>query len=246
MVTLAHMVTDDASSPRVTDPPRATDHASKPNPLWEASASAESATTAVDRLTFFSDAVVAIAMTLLAIDLAVPETSTRADLAAFIQTHAGGYLAFLISFLVIASVWRNHHRVFRYITDAPPVLVGVTLVWLFTIVLVPFATRLLYAGDSTSTSSDFPFRFGFYALVLVVSSSAFLCSEVIVQRAGIVAEEAPADLFEGGAARSGVIIVTFLLSIPLCFLVGKYAFILWAALPVTSRVASAIQRRRRR
>ncbi|MEO8829683.1 TMEM175 family protein [Lapillicoccus sp.] len=214
--------------------------------LWEASASADYAKIAVDRLTFFSDAVVAIAMTLLAIDLAVPETSTRPDFVAFVQGHLGSYLAFLISFVVIASVWRNHHRVFRYITDAPPALVGVTLLWLFTIVLVPFATRLLYAGDSTSASSDFPFRFGIYALVMVASSSAFVCSEVIVQRAGIVAEEAPTDLFDSGMTRSAVLITTFLLSIPLCFLVGVYAFILWGALPITTRVGIAIQHRRRR
>jgi uncharacterized membrane protein len=69
---------------------------------------------AVDRLIFFSDAVVAIAITLLAIDLPVPTGDTVSEFWSSVRHNAGHYAAFLISFLVIAAAWSHHHDIFRY------------------------------------------------------------------------------------------------------------------------------------
>jgi Endosomal/lysosomal potassium channel TMEM175 len=77
---------------------------------------------AAERLMFFSDAVIAIALTLLALDLPVPGGIENATVSipAMVndaRQHLDDYLAFLISFLVIAAHWRLHHRVF--VTSAP-------------------------------------------------------------------------------------------------------------------------------
>ena len=69
---------------------------------------------ATERLIFFSDAVVAIAITLLAIDLPVPEEPNAAAFWASARHSTGHYVAFLISFFVIAAAWSNHHDAFRY------------------------------------------------------------------------------------------------------------------------------------
>jgi hypothetical protein len=58
---------------------------------------------AMERLTFFSDAVVAIAITLLALDLPVPEGDTFSVFWSSVHRNAGHYAAFLISFFVIAG-----------------------------------------------------------------------------------------------------------------------------------------------
>jgi hypothetical protein len=63
---------------------------------------------------FFSDAVVAIAITLLAIELPVPEGDSTASLLDSLGANSIAYLTFLISFLVIGAHWRSHHQVFRY------------------------------------------------------------------------------------------------------------------------------------
>ena len=68
---------------------------------------------AAERLTFFSDAVVAIAMTLLAIDLPVPEGGTVTAFWDSVRHDDGHYLAFLVSFVVglcwlaasVTSLW---------------------------------------------------------------------------------------------------------------------------------------------
>ena len=71
-----------------------------------------------ERLIFFSDAVAAIAMTLLAFTLKVPPgTSDHAILQSMFQsTYRLSYLEFLISFVVIGNHWRSHHRLFRYVS----------------------------------------------------------------------------------------------------------------------------------
>jgi len=70
---------------------------------------------AADRLTLFSDAVVAIAITLLAIDLPLPEGDTVSGFWLSARHDSGHYAAFLISFFAIAAAWRDHHDIFRYV-----------------------------------------------------------------------------------------------------------------------------------
>ena len=70
---------------------------------------------AAERLTFFSDAVVAIAITLLAIDLPVPEGGSLSLFWTSVRHDDGHYLAFLLSFVAIAAAWFDHHDLFRYV-----------------------------------------------------------------------------------------------------------------------------------
>lgn len=69
---------------------------------------------AMDRLVFFSDAVFAIAMTLLIVELHVPEVA-GADLGPALLALVPGYLTFMLSFVVVGMVWMSHHRKFRVI-----------------------------------------------------------------------------------------------------------------------------------
>ncbi|MEC3979770.1 TMEM175 family protein [Amycolatopsis sp. H20-H5] len=72
---------------------------------------------AAERLTFFGDAVIAIALTLLALELPLPEGATNGELLHSALEHRWEYIAFLVSFLVIGAHWSGHHRVFRYVTS---------------------------------------------------------------------------------------------------------------------------------
>jgi uncharacterized membrane protein len=100
----------------------------------------------LERLVFFSDAVVAIAITLLALELKVEpagEHLTFTDLA-----HAWHkFAAFFLSFFIIAVFWVNHHRFFVYIKNIDSRLMVFNMCWLLFIVLLPFSASL--------TSADF-------------------------------------------------------------------------------------------
>jgi uncharacterized membrane protein len=101
---------------------------------------------ALERLLFFSDAVMAIAITLLAIDLRLPEeehlTSNR-DLLMQLVGLLPHIIAFVVSFTVIGIYWLAHHRMFRYIDGFDNTLLVLNLVFLFCVALLPFLTALV-------------------------------------------------------------------------------------------------------
>ncbi len=107
-------------------------------------------------------------MTLLALGLPVPEAGTNNEVLASVGHNAGEYIAFLISFAVIGRYWVRHLRLFRYVREDGGMLVRWNLLWLLTIVLTPFATRVL-SGDGA-----FETRFTFYAIVQSLSGLFFL------------------------------------------------------------------------
>src|SRR5215216_683198 len=100
----------------------------------------------LERLVFFSDAVVAIAITLLALDLRIDKVAghshiTASDIFSEWQT----FLAFLLSFLLIALFWLNHHQFFHLIRKIDEPLVWHNMGWLLFIVFLPFSTTLVSA-----------------------------------------------------------------------------------------------------
>lgn len=99
---------------------------------------------AADRLMFFSDAVVAIAITLLAIDFPVPRGGTVPEFWSSVRDNAGHYAAFLISFVVIAAAWSDHHDLFRYVGFglSIPVFFATTHAWLLWIIIPVLLGRL--------------------------------------------------------------------------------------------------------
>jgi len=101
----------------------------------------------LERLVFFSDAVIAIAITLLVLEIKVPEIepgSTGSELTRQVLALWPKYLGFLTSFWVIAFYWLAHHRTFRFIRDYDAGLLRINLLVLFFIAFVPFPTALLF------------------------------------------------------------------------------------------------------
>ncbi len=97
-----------------------------------------------DRLVFFSDAVFAIAMTLLVIDLHVPDDDGGTAWQVLLDEWPA-FFAYALSFTIIAVNWVTHHRKFRVITTHDGTLMLLDLVLLFFVAFVPFPTSLLSA-----------------------------------------------------------------------------------------------------
>ena len=97
-----------------------------------------------ERVVFFSDAVFAIVITLLVLELKVPhltehnEPALRGALIELLPRVAG----FVISFLIIGLMWIEHHRIFRYIADYDAGLLWRNLFLLLCVSFVPFPTAL--------------------------------------------------------------------------------------------------------
>jgi uncharacterized membrane protein len=119
----------------------------------------------LERLIFFSDAVFAIAITLLALDIRLPtggEAPSNAQLLAQLLGVWHKYLAYIISFLAIGSFWMAHHRRFRFIERYDRGLLMLNLLFLMVIAFVPFPTSVISeSGNRTATI--------FYALTMTLA-----------------------------------------------------------------------------
>jgi uncharacterized membrane protein len=101
---------------------------------------------ALDRIVFFSDAVFAIAITLLALEIRLPAgeiAATDAQLRAQLLGMFPKYLAFVISFLVIGTFWISHHRKFRFIRRYDNNLLAINLLFLMTVAFMPFPSSVI-------------------------------------------------------------------------------------------------------
>jgi uncharacterized membrane protein len=121
-----------------------------------------------ERLVTFTDAVVAIAVTLLALPLSeIPSALADAGLGAYLDEKGSSLLGFVISFFVIARLWWGHHRIFEHVVRWDGVLVRLTVLWLFTVVLIAPATALTNAN----VAQDHPEVIAAYIGVMTVSSA---------------------------------------------------------------------------
>lgn len=97
----------------------------------------------LDRLVNFSDATVAIAVTVLVLPLTeLAGQGHRGGVGAFLADHVSVISAFLISFLMIAVIWTEHHRLFEALVSYDGPLVVFNFVWLLAIVAIPFSTAI--------------------------------------------------------------------------------------------------------
>lgn len=195
---------------------------------------------AAHRLGAFSDGVVAIAITLLAIELPVPTGSDVDAFWASARSNMGDYSAFLLSFVVIAAAWSNHHELFRHIVrdDAP--LRRFNIAWLFTIVLNPFATKLL-AGAHKESLDIHALKFSFYALLQLLSSAALIAILYYIVSHEL-APEIPASVVARLTRSSLSLMLGFGISIPL-FFATNFAWILWFIIPMLSYISRRVRRR---
>lgn len=176
----------------------------------------------LERIVFFSDAVFAIAITLLAIELKVPQIDQGADYTAEALWRAVAgewpqFLAFFLSFSIIAAYWLSHHRYFRYIVRYDGGLIFYNLAILFFVALMPYSSELLGEYGNLSTAIIL------YSLNLCILglSTAGLWYHVTSHH--LVTDTLDSTTIRRFQVRSFVTPITALFVIVLALLVGAYA-----------------------
>jgi uncharacterized membrane protein len=119
-----------------------------------------------------TDAVVAIAMTLLVLPLVeISGEVDTDDLSGFVAEHDDLLLSFVVSFLVIYVFWAAHREAFARAAAAdvqPAALRSLTMLWLLVIAFLPFPTALVGRGPTTSSA---PFYVGTMLVLSVLTST---------------------------------------------------------------------------
>jgi uncharacterized membrane protein len=98
-----------------------------------------------NRLEAFSDGVLAVAITLLVLDITVPKPSSRYTLAHELAMNWPHYAAYATSFITIGIIWINHHLMVNRLQRANHTVLVLNLLLLLSIGVLPFATSLMAA-----------------------------------------------------------------------------------------------------
>jgi uncharacterized membrane protein len=183
-----------------------------------------------DRVLFFSDAVMAIAITLLVVDLRVPDVVLNPG----DELGADGHkiLSFGISFVVIGLFWLGHHHLFRYITALDRRLILLNLLFLGTIAFLPYPTALLSATEGDHTAS-----IAFYAACVAATGLVELVIWLYAIRVhGLVPASISPARRRYETMRLLPVPVVFALSIPVAFAAPVVAQFSWILLVPIGRV----------
>ncbi len=120
------------------------------------------------RVLALSDGVFAIILTLLVLEIQVPELSGGADLGDALREVRPSFIAFLISFVVVAIAWAGHRDLFALIRRTDRALVWLNLLYLLPLSILPFGASLLSRYDRD------PIALHLYGVILVAISAARL------------------------------------------------------------------------
>jgi uncharacterized membrane protein len=181
------------------------------------------------RLVNLSDAVFAIAMTLLVLGLEVP-TTTADGLAAELAAVGPQLVAFLLGFALIANLWWQHHKLFARLAFADGGLVAIDLALLGAIALVPFPTGLL-GSYPTARAAVLPF-----AAVFVLLVGLFLWLVVHAQRRRAWLHPLPPGLAAWIVGGYVVVLVTMLVAMLVALVSPVAGLLVLAASNLPERV----------
>ncbi len=157
------------------------------------------------RLEAFSDGVIAILITIMVLELKVPASREPAALLGLWPV----FLSYLLSFLMIAIYWVNHHGLFhrcRYVNNA---VLWTNMAFLFCISLIPFATA--YMGDNRFT----PFATALYAGSLLLAGLSFIPMRRTVEAQ--LDDETSRRVGRRAAIKNYVSVALYATSVPLAY-----------------------------
>lgn len=139
----------------------------------------------IDRLVFFSDAVVAIAITLIVLPL-VDDARNVGDASVwlFLHEHSADLVSAGVSFYAIAAFWLHHHGLFGRATGYTTVLLWSNMLWLAGIVFLPIAT-VLQVGPSSARGGTVLYL-ATLTFIMVVSR----VQSMVLVRSGLLADTA--------------------------------------------------------
>jgi uncharacterized membrane protein len=175
----------------------------------------------LERMVYFSDAVIAIAITLLVVQFSVPAASE--DVGDALLDRWPQFLSFVLTFLVVGVFWMAHHRIFRFVARLDQRLIWLNLLFLMCIAFLPYPTAVLGEHDTSRASVIF------YASAVGITGAVLASVWQYVIRVGLLNEKADEWTVQYMTRRSLVTPISFLGSIPLAFISLRLAQAAWLA-----------------
>jgi uncharacterized membrane protein len=170
-----------------------------------------------NRLETFSDGVIAIAITLLILEIDVPE-DTHGELWSALLRQWPSYLAYLISFAVIGIIWVNHHGILALVARVDRPLLYLNLLLLLAVAGIPFPTALV-AEHLQSPGIDSEVAAAVYGgWATLVALSFNLMWRWIVHDASLIHEHVDLAALRANTRRFSLGLVIYPLTVGIAFL----------------------------
>jgi uncharacterized membrane protein len=125
-----------------------------------------------NRLESFSDGVIAVAITLLVLDIHVPNPGGPNTLAHELASNWPNYAAYVVSFLTIGIIWIHHHMMIGWLREADHTILILNLLLLMSVGVLPFAASLMSTYLKEASGQH---------LAAAIYSGSFLLMSILVR-----------------------------------------------------------------
>lgn len=173
-----------------------------------------------DRVAIFSDAIYAIAMTLLVVDIKIPEVDkSGADswmVLDALESNLPEITGFFLCFWLIGNTWINHHRFVASLRSIGHTLMALNMFYLAFVAFMPFAVNMISHYDNNIVS------FLLFTGNLLLLNLLELTMFIVAYRLGRTRPTVTRAVFEFGLVSGVVPILVYLLSIPVAMLHTTY------------------------
>lgn len=178
-----------------------------------------------DRIIFFTDAVFAIALTLLVVELGVPvithDPEVPSTMLAALDEKTPQFISFFIAFILIARYWVAHHMMFAQLRAIDPRLISINLVYLAFVAFLPFPTALVGEYEEN------PISVMLFAVCLAIISGLEVVQFRHAYRADLTQKPMPPEVYRWGVIGSSSPVVVFIVTMPLAFLSSTLCLASW-------------------
>ena len=179
-----------------------------------------------DRVAFFSDAVFAIAMTLLVVSLEAPTLGdgTQNDPSTMIEAltdYGPQIFSFFVAFLLLGRYWMAHHAFVSTLGRVDRTFISLNLVYLAFVAFLPFPTLLIGRYE------DNPISVVLFAITLGVISAMEAVTFRHAHRAGLLQRPISETTYRYGMIQSLTPVALFAVSIPIAFWNPTAALLTW-------------------
>ncbi len=198
-----------------------------PAPADGSGASRSAGLSSPDRVSALTDGVFAIVLTILVLEIAVPENLSEASLRQVLEELRPTIVAWVISFLITAMYWVSHRDLFLRVRAVNHNLVWLNLLFLLPVGLIPFASSVLgkYPDDATAVH-----LFGF--VMIVASIMRIVLYAYVVRRPTLLRTQRAPERIGLGVAIAAAPILVYALAMVLADTSTRASVILYFAVPI--------------
>ncbi|HYJ60004.1 MAG TPA: TMEM175 family protein [Actinomycetota bacterium] len=179
-----------------------------------------------DRVAFFTDAVFAIAMTLLVVSLEAPalDVATQDDPASMVDAlrdYGPQIFSFFVAFLLLGRYWMAHHAFVATLGRIDRRFIALNLAYLAFVAFLPFPTLLIGRYEAN------PISVVLFAITLAVISGMEAVTFRHAHRAGLLTRPVSEATYRYGMVQSLTPVALFVVSIPIAFWSPTAALLTW-------------------